>query len=79
MIYKGNEIQLIQNKFFKRPQYLGQSPSLPYFEQQVSNRDECIQIAYNSEGFSMADLATFGLHYSRISRIVNKSKLKMNY
>jgi putative transposase len=63
---------------FPKTQYLAQPPSLQYFEQQSNNRNECITMAYNSGGFSMEEIGNhFGLHYSRISRIVKNQRLKL--
>ena len=56
--------------------YLVQPESLQYFEQQSINRDECIAMAYNSGGYSMSEIGNhFGLHYSRVSRIVKNQRL----
>jgi putative transposase len=84
-IYLGSDdfVKVMQAKIdskknlnnFPKPQYLEQSLSLQYYEQQAINRDECIVMAYNSGGFSMAEIGNyFGLHYSRISRIVKNRR-----
>ena len=62
---------------FPKPQYLVQPHSLQHFEQQSINRDEGIIMAYNSGGFSMAEIGKhFSLHYSRVSRIIKKNRLE---
>ncbi len=41
------------------------------YDKKLSNRDECIRLAYASGQFSLAEISEyFGLHYSWISRIV---------
>lgn len=46
-----------------------------YVEQSGKNRNEAIQQAFRSGGFSMTELARyFGLHYSTVSRIVTRTK-----
>lgn len=51
--------------------------SLAYYEGQSSDRDSVIRLAYESGGYSMQDLGCyFGLHYSRVSRIINRAKGK---
>jgi hypothetical protein len=58
--------------------YLTPPPPLEYFKQQFTNRDEGIVVAYNSGGYSMAEIGLyFGLHYSRISRIIKNHRLKL--
>ncbi len=57
-------------------QYSAQSHSLEYYEKQSINRNQCIKMAYDSGGFSLAEIALhFGLHYSRVSRIIKKLRL----
>ncbi len=86
-IYLGSDhfVQDMQSKIdpkqnltnFPKHQYLVQPYSLQYFEQQSINRDECIIMAYNSGGFSMAEIGNhFGLHYSRVSRILKNNRLE---
>ena len=45
------------------------------YEKRHKYRDEAIQAAYNSGGYTLKALGEyFGLHYSMISRIVNRAK-----
>lgn len=76
--YMQAKIDFKQNlSSFPESQYLSQTPTLQYFEQQSSNRDESIVMAYDSGGFSMAEIGKhFGLHYSRVSRIVQNKRRK---
>jgi putative transposase len=63
---------------FPKSQYSVQPHSLKHFEQQSINRNECIIMAYDSGGFSMAEIGShFGLHYSRVSRIIKNNRLEM--
>jgi putative transposase len=53
--------------------------SLEYYAKSAGSRDEAILAAYTSGGYSLKQIGDYyGLHYSRISRIVagNKSKSK---
>lgn len=46
-------------------------------EQQAESRDEAIRLAYTSGGYSMKEIGEhFGLHYSRISRILKAGRAK---
>jgi len=46
--------------------------SLSYYEKISETRDEAIKKAYRSGGHSMKEVGIyFGLHYSRVSRIIN--------
>lgn len=57
---------------FPSTQYTPIAPSLTHYEQQTSSRNEAIKLAHSTGGYSMKQLGDyFGLHYSRISRIVN--------
>ena len=48
--------------------------ALSFYRATYSVRDEAICAAFNSGGYSMKEIGIhFGLHYSRISRIVNKT------
>ena len=78
VIEMQSKIDLKQNlNNFPKPQYSAQRHSLEYFEEQSSNRDEGIIMAYNSGGFSMSEIGTyFGLHYSRVSRIIKNHCLE---
>ena len=50
---------------------------LGYFAQAAGSRDEAISLAYASGGYSMQSIGDFfGLHYSRVSRIIRKAKDK---
>ncbi|MGS2723489.1 REP-associated tyrosine transposase [Porticoccus sp. GXU_MW_L64] len=50
---------------------------LSYYESQTNDRNDAICRAYDSGGYSMKEVGDhFGLHYSRISRIVKKAKSK---
>ncbi len=49
-----------------------QAKSLDYYERRHKDRDTAIRAAYASGGYSMKDIGEhFGLHYSRISRIIS--------
>ena len=49
-----------------------QAKSLAHYERRHKDRDTAIRAAYASGGYSMKDIGRhFGLHYSRISRIIN--------
>jgi len=51
--------------------------SLPEYERQAMDRDEAIALAYASGGYSMKKIGEyFGLHYSRISRILKARQAK---
>lgn len=50
--------------------------TLEAYEQQAQSRDEAICLAFRSGGYTQKQIgAHFGLHYSRVSRIVSKSTL----
>ncbi|HEX7028346.1 MAG TPA: transposase [Gammaproteobacteria bacterium] len=50
---------------------------LPVYEQKAADRDTAIVMAYNSGGYSMKEIGDyFGLHYSRVSKIITKAKGK---
>ena len=49
--------------------------SLAQYKQQASSRNEAMTIAYQSGGYTLKEIGDyFSLHYSRVSRIVAKSK-----
>ena len=49
--------------------------TLAEFEQLAKTRNEAITAAYNSGAFTLKQIGNhFGLHYSRVSKIVSKSK-----
>lgn len=51
--------------------------SLSEYEQQAESRDDAIRLAYASGGYSMKEIGEyFGLHYSRISRILKAGRAK---
>lgn len=55
-----------------RAQRAGRARPINDYEAEADTRDEAIVHAYASGGYSMKEIGThFGLHYSRISRIVN--------
>ncbi len=57
---------------FPSPQYKSIVSSINEYEQRSVSRDDAIKVAYASGGYNMQDLGNyFGLHYSRISRIIN--------
>jgi len=54
------------------PQYQPVLPSLKDYEQRSASRNDALKLAYASGGYSMKALGDyFGLHYSRVSKIVN--------
>lgn len=55
----------------------GVPKALEYYESMGENRDGGIARAYASGGYSMKAIGKhFGLHYSRVSRIVSGAKVK---
>ena len=51
--------------------------SLKYYESQYANRNEAIVMAYSGGGYSMKEVGDyFGVHYSRVSRIIGGAKDK---
>ncbi len=55
----------------RRPEY----KSLEYYADKAAGRDEAIVLSYASGGYSMKTIGKyFGLHYSRVSRIVAKAE-----
>lgn len=49
--------------------------TLAEYEQLAKTRNEAINAAYNSGAFTLKQVGNhFGLHYSRVSKIVAKSK-----
>lgn len=81
-IYLGSEqfVSTMQSKI-NSSQDFSEFPSLHYtpvisplthYEKQSSSRNEALKLSYASGGYSMKELGDyFGLHYSRVSRIVN--------
>ncbi len=62
-----SEIPLPQRRQLAKP--------LAHYAQQSSQRDESIALAYASGGYSLKEIGEhFGLHYSRVSRIVAMRK-----
>jgi len=54
-----------------------QAKTLAYYERKAGSRDEAIISAYASGGYTLKEIGDyFGLHYSWISRIVEKAKRK---
>jgi len=57
---------------FPSPQYTSVVSTIKEYEQQSISRNDAIRLAYTSGGYNMQELGNyFGLHYSRISRIIN--------
>jgi hypothetical protein len=51
--------------------------ALEYYKNESANRDEAIESAYASGGYSMKQIGDyFGLHYSRISRLLKAQKAR---
>jgi putative transposase len=51
--------------------------SLAEHEQSSSNRNEAIKLAFKSGAYTLKEIGNyFGLHYSRISRIVSGKRAK---
>jgi hypothetical protein len=85
-IYLGSDsfVNNMQNKIdpeknlidIPRTQYTPDGCTLSEYEKKYENRNECIKLAYASGQFSLAAIGNyFGLHYSRISRIINKQSV----
>ena len=54
-----------------------EAQALSYYEGLAIDRNSAIFLAYQSGGYSMQDLGRyFGLHYSRVSRIIKQAKGK---
>lgn len=52
-------------------QYKTNGCSIQELESNTNNRNECIKLAYESGRFTLEEMGNyFGLHYSRVSRIV---------
>lgn len=86
-IYLGDEVFVNQMlKLLDDDEDLSEIPSsqrralpkkLADYERQAASRDEAILKAYESGGFGMREIGEhFGLHYSRVSRIISKAKDK---
>jgi len=87
-IYLGNEafVEKMQAALSKKkqdadlseiplPQRRQRARPLEYYEKQASSRDEAIEMAYASGGYGLKEIGDyFGLHYSRVSRIVGKRR-----
>ena len=85
-IYLGSDdfVERAQRKIVKdkdlsevpRAQKRAAAKPLAYYDQKYRNRDSAIQQAYASGGYSMKAIGDyFGLHYSRVSRIVNYERM----
>lgn len=62
-----------------RSQRRGKPKPLDYYAKNNKTRDEAITEAYASGGYCMKQISEYyGLHYSRVSRIINKSKSLAN-
>jgi len=54
------------------PQYAPMVLPLTDYEQRSSSRNQALKLAYASGSYGMKELGDyFGLHYSRVSRIIN--------
>lgn len=66
---KLSEIPLSQRRPMPKP--------LDWYEKSGTTRDDAVKSAYASGGYSMKEIGDyFGLHYSRVSRIIAKAKGK---
>ncbi len=64
-----SEIPLSQRRPMPKP--------LGWYEKSGATRDDAVKLAYASGGYSMKEIGDyFGLHYSRVSRIIAKAKGK---
>ncbi len=64
-----SEIPLSQRRPMPKP--------LDWYEKSGTTRDDAVKLAYASGGYSMKEIGDyFGLHYSRVSRIIAKAKGK---
>lgn len=60
-----------------RSQRRGKPKSLEYYARICQTRDDAILASYASGGYSLKQIGDYhGLHYSRISRIVNRDIIK---
>ena len=51
--------------------------TLAEYKMQAANRNEAIAVAYASGGYSMKEIGEyFGLHYSRVSRLIGLERAK---
>ena len=58
-----------------KKQWRGAAQSLAEYEQTADTRNQAIIAAYRSGGYTLKEIGShFGLHYSRVSRLVAKSK-----
>ena len=54
------------------PQYSSKVLAISDYENLSSSREDALKLAYASGGYTMKELGNyFGLHYSRVSRIIN--------
>lgn len=54
-----------------------EAKELEWYEKQTKRRDEAIKLSFDSGGYSMKQIAEYyGLHYSRISKILKKARVK---
>jgi REP element-mobilizing transposase RayT len=64
-----SEVPLVQ----RRPR----AKTLAEYKKQAANRNEAIAVAYASGGYSMKEIGEyFGLHYSRVSRLIGLERAK---
>ena len=53
---------------------------IEYYLKQANNRDDAILRAWNSGGYTQKSIADyFSIHYSRVSKIINKARIKTPY
>lgn len=51
--------------------------TMDYYLKQATNRDDAILRAWNSGGYTQKNIADyFSIHYSRVSKIIKKAKVK---
>jgi len=86
-IYLGSDqfVDDLQRRV-ERPDLLSEIPSsqrlplvnpLQHYYDIASSRNEAIVLSYSSGGYGMQEIGDFfGLHYSRVSRIIREAKRK---
>lgn len=87
-VYLGNEqfvkehIDSITNKDVElseipKSQRKAKPEAIEYYLKQAINRDDAILRAWNSGGYTQKNIADyFSIHYSRVSKIIKKAKIK---
>ena len=82
-VYLGSEeyVKRLQNRIetdkdlseIPKSQKRSKPKPLSHYEKQTNTRDEAILLSYASGGYSMKEIGDYyQLHYSRVSRIINK-------